>query len=152
MASLVTSDKLSSTLKVASYDHDPGATTAIITSPDGGTTKRVQDMRDFAHFMVMAKPTIVAAGCLTKLEIVAATDSAITTAVVVKDSGTVAADALNDYVMLECTVDELAHLGENLRYLAARLTMATSTDEACVTYIAGAARYPGAGLTATNIT
>lgn len=152
MASAVTTSKLFSEMKIQMFDHDPGATTAIITSPDGGTTKRVADMRDYEYFGVLAALTVIGSSSgITKVEIVAATDSAITTPVVVKDSGTVDADAIGDYVALECTVEELAALGSGLRYLAARITCSHAGDEACVTYIQGGARRATNGLTATTI-
>lgn len=149
MASAVATEKLFSSHKIAMYDHDPGATTAIITSADGGTTKQYVDGRDGENFAVLAKPTV--GGSITKLEIVAATDVAFTTPVVVKDSGVVAADALADYVALECTAAEVAHLGADLRYLAGRITMGTATDEAAVTYIQTGLRYAKTGQTATTI-
>ncbi len=155
MASPQASQKIGAELFVKSYDHDPGATTAILCSPDGGTTIRYLDMRDYGHFMVDAKPTIVAAGGLTKLEIVASADVAFTTVTVMKDSGTVAADALDDNVVLEVSAEELAQEGADgavvLRYVAARLTNATNTDEVSVTYI-GMPKYPRRDLTITAIT
>jgi len=144
---------------IQAFDHDPNATTAIVTSPDGGTTKRAVDLRDFECFAVIVKPTIVAAGGLTKVEIVANTASDFTgTTVVIKDSGTVAADALDDYVVQECSAAEVKQEGNDqvpavdLRYVAARMTMATATDEASVVYIRSKPRYPQNALTATNIT
>lgn len=152
MASALSVSKLFSGAAIAAYDHDPGATTAVITSPDGGTTKRAADMRDYDGFAVIAKPTVVGGGGLTLLEIIAAEDSALTTNVTqVKTSGTVAADALDDYVVLECLASELAQLGANLRYVGARLTMATATDEASVVYIRHRAKYAKDALTATTI-
>ncbi len=67
-------DRLTANLKVVPYDHDPAATTAVITSPDGGTTIRTLDMRDYKSFMAVAMTTIAAANGLQLLEIVAATD------------------------------------------------------------------------------
>lgn len=155
MASAVDTQKLQSALSVRAYDHDPGATTAIITSPDGGTTKRYVDMKTFTRFMAQAKPTVVGGGGLTKLEIVASAATSFASVVVVKDSGTVAADALDDNVTLECTAEELAQLSSensvNLRYVAARLTMATNTDEASVTYIAAGGRFSYENLTADSV-
>lgn len=155
MASAVDTQKLQSALSVRSYDHDPGATTAIICSPDGGTTKRSVDMKLFSRFMAQAKPTVVGGGGLTKLEIVAAATSAFSSVVVVKETGTVAADALDDNVTLECTAEELAQLSSensvDLRYVAARLTMATNTDEASVVYIATGGRFSYENLTADSV-
>lgn len=135
MASAVATEKIGSELKLYSHDHDPGATTAVLASPDGGTTIRYQDMRDAHNFGALAKPNIVGGSGLTKLEIVASADTAFGTVVVVKDSGTIAVIGLQDNAFLECSAEEVAQLGATLRYVAARLTMATNTDEATVTYI-----------------
>jgi hypothetical protein len=151
MASAVSSEKIGSSIYVKSYDHDPGATTAILASPNGGTTIRYLDMKDYEYAAVMVKPNIVAAGGTTKVELVASATADFSSVTVVKDSGTVAADALDDNVFLECTAAEVVHLGATLRYLAARLTNATATDEATVTYIAIPKRVYS-GLTATAIT
>lgn len=136
MASAVTTERITAELFVEVYDHDPGAATAIIVSPDGGTTERWYDMSDASDFMVKAMTTIAATGGLTKLEIVAATDTSGTGLTVVKDSGTVAADAVGDTVVQSCTAAEVATLGSSLRYVAGRLTMAAATDEAAVAYVA----------------
>jgi hypothetical protein len=155
MASAVATEYFGSRLYVNSYDHDPGATTAVLASPDGGTTIRYLDMKDYEHFAVQARPTIVGGSGLTKVEIVASATTAFSSVVNVKDSGTVAADSLNDTVFLECSAEEIAQLaadaGVAYRYVAARLTQATNTDEANVTYIAEPKR-AYSGLTATAIT
>lgn len=150
MASAVTTQRLGAQLAVYSHDHDPGATSAILCSPDGGTTIRYVDMAEVSALLVVAKPNVVGGGGLTKLEIVASATAAFSSVTVVKDSGAVAADALQDNVVLECNAEEIAELGETLRYVAARLTMATGTDEATVTYIADS-MHNKANNTATTI-
>lgn len=154
MPSALALSKLMTELKLQMFDHDPGATTAIVTSPDGGTTKRVVDFASYTHLLVAAKPSIVAAGGLTLLEIIAADDSAMSANVTVVKTTTIAADSLNDYVVLECSAEEVAQLsaagGFALRYVAARLTMATNTDEAVVVYLA-LPRFHYDGQTATLI-
>ena len=76
------------------------------------------------------------------------------TAYVIKDSGAVVADALGDNVVEECTVGEIAQIGTDngvsLRYVGARLTMATNTDEATVTYV-GVPKRAYKDLTVTDI-
>jgi hypothetical protein len=151
MPSAVSSEKLGSRIYIHTYDHDPGATTAILAGPDGGTTIRQVDMRDYATFGVLAAPAVIAAGGILKLEIVASATTAFSSVVSVKDSGTVAGDALEDNVFLECTDSEVVQLGSSLRYCAARVTMATATDEAKLTYI-GDPKRKYTGLTATAIT
>lgn len=155
MASAQSMEYFGSRFFIQSYDHDPGATTATLASPDGGTTIRYLDMLAYERFAVQARPTIVGGTGLTKLEIVASAAVAFSSVVVVKDSGTVAGDSLNDTVFLECSAEEIAQLatdaGVAYRYVAARLTQGTNTDEANVTYIALPKR-AYTGLTATAIT
>jgi len=70
---------------------------------------------------------------------------------VIKTSGAVVADALDDFVVLECSAEEISQLGNGLRYAAARITMANAADEAKVVYIGYAPKTKTAGLTATYI-
>lgn len=155
MASAIATEWFGSRFFLKSYDHDPGATTAVLASPDGGTTIRYLDMKDYERFSVMARPTIVGGTGLTKLEIVACADTAFSSVTVIKDTGTIAGDSLNDVAFLECSAEEIASLGSDggvsLRYVAARLTQGTNTDEANVTYLALPKR-AYSGLTATTIT
>src|SRR5690606_36923391 len=128
------------------HDHDPGATTAIIVSADGGTTKKYLDMRDYLNFAVSAALSVPGtSGAITKLEIVASATDDFASVVVVKDSGAVDADAVGDFLVEECTAEEVAQLGTDngvdLRYVAGRLTMDAADAEAAVTYIA-IPRYP----------
>ncbi len=150
MASAVATEIIGSELFVQSYDHDPGGTTAILGGPDGGTTIRYLDMKDYSVVGVQVRPTIITTS-LTRVELVASAVPAMTSVTVVKDSGAVVADSLNDTVFLECTDAEVIQLGATLRYVAVRITTTTSTDEANFTYIAIPKRKV-TGLTATLIT
>lgn len=154
-ASVISTEHLGARLFIKAYDHDPGSTSAILASPDGGTTIRSLDMRDYEQFGVMVRPTIVAAGGVTRVEIVMSATTSFGTVAVVKDSGVIAADSLNDTVFLEVSAEEVAQQatddGVAYRYVAARITNATATDEADVIYI-GVPKRPVSGLTATSIT
>ncbi len=152
MASALSVEYLGSRLKMTAYDHDPGATSATLCSPDGGTTIRYYDMKEYRKFAVLAKPTIVGGNGITKVEIVASATTAFSSVTVIKDSGAIQADALDDFVFLECSAEEIAHLATSvdLRYVAARLTNATGTDEVSVVYIGEPIR-EYSGLTATTI-
>lgn len=147
--SILDSEKIKSEYKIKNYDHDPGGTSATVVSPDGGTTKYIQDMRDFSHILYQSTTSVSASSSgVTKLEIVAYEDSAgAGTAYVVKDSGTVAADAVGDEVTVECNAQEIAQIGSdngvNLRYVTARLTCSNAGDEARVAMVAKAARAYG---------
>jgi hypothetical protein len=118
-------------------DHDPGGTTATVVTD--GTTSRYVDGKDLTHFGVIAIQTVIGSSSgITKLEIIAAEDTSGTNATVIKDSGTVDADALCDWLMEECSMAEVAHLsaaaGLNLRYMAGRITSSNSGDEAVAVY------------------
>ena len=134
-----TSNKITSTLKVETWDHDPGVTAAVITSPDGGTTLRVVNMARVTDFAAVAMTTIPAAGALTLLEIIASAAAAMTSPEVIKTSGAVLADAVGDTVVLECSAEEVAQIASStdkrFQYVAARLTMSNAGAEAVVTYI-----------------
>ena len=140
MASPQSSQHLASILEIEMWDHDPDATTAQVVTPDAGTTRRWYDMRDASHFMAAAMSSTLTGNGITKLEIVAADDTSGTNTIVIKDSGTVAADAVGDWVQQECSAEEIAQEGadngSSPRYVAARITMANSADEAVVAYIA----------------
>ena len=146
MASTVATQWFRSNFDIQMWDHDPDSASATLITPDAGTTKRSVDMRKYSRFAVAAMTTVIAGAAITKLEIVAYSDSALSAnATVVKDSGTVAADAQGDWVIEECSAEELSKLsdtaGADLRYLAGRITMANSGDEAAVLYLMEPVRF-----------
>lgn len=135
MASAIATQWFLSRFEITVYHHDPDGTTATILTADGGTTPVWIDMRDFHRLLAIVTTHT---GEFTKAEIVANTESdGSGTTVVIKDSGTVAADAVADTAFLECNAEEIAQLGSDnsvsLRYVSVRITMSTSTDEALVT-------------------
>lgn len=139
MASAVASQHIQSSFLFQVWDHDPGGTSATIVSADGGTTKKFVDMKDYTHFAVIAIQTVIGSSSgITKVELIASDDTAGTNVVVVKDSGTVDADALCDWLILECNESEIAQLataaGINYRYVAGRITQSNAGDEAVVVY------------------
>ena len=154
MASAVATENLFSRFLMGAYDHDPGSTSAKVISADGGTTEIWVDMRDYSRLAVVATDGALTGNGITLLEIVASDseDETDTSVTVVKTSGTVAADALGDYVVEECSAEEIAHLAStyDLRYATARLTLANAADEAIVFLIAESKR-PTTGLTADTI-
>lgn len=154
MASAVTTAKFSANNAVITYDHDPGTTNALITSPDGGTTKRYVAMRDYMGFAGVVMATIATTGP-TLVEIVAATDSAGTNATAVVTSGTVAADAVGDVVYIECSDEQIREVGSaagyNFTHVGIRITCGNSGDECAVTYIRFGAKFATGGLSANAI-
>lgn len=154
MPSGVTTSKLFGNMACITYDHDPGATSAMITSPDGGTTKRYVALRDYELFAGLVMATVATTGP-TLVEIVAATDAAGTNVTQIVTSGTVAADAVGDFVAIECTAAQVKEMGDSLGYtfthVGIRITCGNSGDEAAVTYIRANPKYPVGALTANAI-
>lgn len=154
MATAVTTQKFASSHAMESYDHDPGATTAVVTSADGGTTPIWVAMRDYGVFAVQARPTVVGGNGITLLEIVGATDSAGTDVTVILAHAASTTTTLSKYLNLEVTDEQVNEVGKaaskNFTHVAARLTMATNTDEANVTYVRWGAKRKADALTADN--
>lgn len=137
MASALASQHIRSNFLFQVWDHDSGVTTAAVVTD--GTTSRYVDGKDLTHFGVIAIQTVIGSSSgITKLEIIAAEDTSGTNATVIKDSGTVDADALCDWLMEECSMAEVAQLstaaGLNLRYMAGRITQSNAGDEAVAVY------------------
>ena len=155
MASSQSTIKIFADTAISMHDHDPGGTAATVCSADGGTTLAYVDMRDCDQFACAAMTSILGGNGVTLLEIVACADTDFSSVVQVKTSGTVAADAMADYVVEECTAEEVAQLAVDesvaLRYVAARLTCHNAGDEAVVTYIQRGLRFPRSGVTADTI-
>lgn len=157
MASALATQKFCFENILQMWDHDPGATTALITTPDGGTTKRVVDMKDASRFVAAVMATVIAGGGtgLTKVEIIACDSSDGTGNVtVVKERDTIAGDAQGDWVVLECSAQELRDLSEaagaSLRYVAVRITCNNAGDEAAVVYLRQGLRHPALDSTAAT--
>ena len=141
MASPTETDKVRSNFLFQMWDHDSNSVSAIVVTPDAGTTERWVDMRDHSDFAVLAMQTIIGSGSgITKLEIVAADDTAGTNITAIKDSGTVDADAIGDWLIESCTAAEVAQEsadgGFSLRYVAGRVTHSDTGDEAVIVYFA----------------
>jgi hypothetical protein len=150
MASSVSIEKFFSSNAVSSVDADADYTTAAAVSGNW------LDLRDYKGYAAVVNPQALTGAGLTKLEIVAADDTSGTNLTVIKDSGTVAADAIADYVVLECLAEEIAHLSAasslSLRYVNVRLTADNAADEFRVFNVRFGAKNPSTGLTANNIT
>lgn len=159
MASPTTTQKHLSRVKYEMWDHDPDGTSAAIVTPDAGTTEQIFDLSGYSGFVCGAMSSTLTGNGITKLEIVASETSDFSgETIVIKDSGTVAADAVGDWVILECTADEVKQEGLDnstpvaARYVAGRLTVANAADEAVVFYAGVEPRFASNNLTpATTI-
>ena len=154
MAAASPCKKLFTNAAIVTYDHDPDATTAQVTTPDAGTTKRYVAMANYGGFAGIVMATIATTGP-TLVDIVAATDSAGTDVTTVISSGTVAADAVGDVVVVECSAEQIKEQGvtsgKDFTHVGVRITCGNSGDECAVTYIRHSPRFPKDALTANAI-
>ena len=144
MASTITTEKLSTTLKVEQFDLDPGATTLTDVS--------FVDMRDFENFFCSFTRTVGTSVIVFNLIANPESDGSGTD-VIIKTSTFAAGqpNLVGDNIFLEMTAEEIVGLGTALRYVSANISFATGTDEAVVTYIRGGARYPQEALSVETV-
>ena len=152
MASTVSVTDLFDRALIQIWDHDPGTAAATIVTPNGGTTKRMVAMTNYEGFAAIAMASTLTGAGITKMELVCSEDSAgATNLTVIKDSGTVAADAVGDYVVLETSADEIQSQLATAMFVGVRLTLADAADEAVVTYIRHRPAFAARALTANVI-
>ena len=108
----------------------------------GGSTVTLAagiDMRDYNKIGVLAAVAALAGAGMTKLEIIASASANMGTPAVIKDSGTIAADAVDDQAFEECTASEIAQAetdgGVALRYASPRVTLDNTSDAVMATMI-----------------
>jgi len=134
-------DKDQSNRSYEMWDHDPAGTTALIISPDGGTTDRIFDLRDYAGFTFMAMSSTLTGNGISVMEIVASETSDFSGQTVIIKTQSFTADAVGDWGILECSSAEVKQecLDHSTpvagRFVAGRLTVANAADEAVAVYI-----------------
>lgn len=149
MASSVSTDKLFTTHAIASYDFDPDATAA--------TDVAWVDLRDYSNFAVIVMSSALTGNGPAAFKILANpnSDGSGTDVEVKAHAVGSKPDAVGDYLVLECTAEEIAELASDnssaLRYVSANIAMANAADEAVVTYIRTGARFQHDALTADYI-
>lgn len=126
------------------FVHDPGSTSAVLASPDGGTTKYYLDMARIHRALIAVAPSIVGGNGVTLVRVFASEDAAgVVNPTLVRTSGAIQLDNLDgssnsggDCYRTEVTAQELAQLGAasglSLRYLTIEITCASAGDEVTV--------------------
>jgi hypothetical protein len=149
MASSVSTDKLFTTHAIASYDFDPNSTAA--------TDVAWVDLRDYSNFAVIVMSSALTGNGPAAFKILANpnSDGSGTDVEVKAHAVGSKPDAVGDYLVLECTAEEIAELASDnssaLRYVSANIAMANAADEAVVTYIRTGARFQYDGMTADYV-
>jgi len=155
MASAVSTEKLFAQAKIESFHHAPADAATEQSVKAGASTVTWKDLRDYEGFAVLAMTDLLVGNGMIELSIYAAEDATGTNATEIKTTGVIAADAIGDYAVLECSAAEIAQLGRALgyalRYVAAYVDCHHNDDEVAVTYIRFGAKNQFSGLTATTI-
>jgi hypothetical protein len=143
MASGVTTTPLSGKIKLDMVDFDPDVTTVVAAIKSTAW----YDMRDFGSVMAKMMRTVGTSATTFDIAVSAASTGSAPVAVVTHAVGS-EPDALEDQIFLECTAEQCLEVLANGRYVAARISFATGTDEGVVAYVFGDAKRSYADLTA----
>ncbi len=145
------SDKISSEIRVLTFDFDPDSANATDVS--------FEDMQDWSKLMIIFFRT-VGTGNLDTFKILAnsASDGSDTDVTIKTHAVASEPNAVGDSIFLELIDDEIAQEGNDaspkqtdLRFVSANLEFATSTDEGVVVYIFSGAKRAAAGRTVQKI-
>jgi len=114
------------------------------------------DMRDFRHFMAIVHAAALTGTGVTAFSIKAApAASATNEQTIVSHAVGSAPDGEDDFLMLECSAEQIAQIGAaagyDLRYVAVYLTVNNSSDLLDVVHIFGGPRFAHSGLTADSV-
>ena len=155
MASSVSTVKFFAHNCVEMFTHMPadGATEQSVKK--GTTTTTWRALRDYEGFAVGACQAVKGGNGMVELSIYAAESSAGANATEIKTTGVIAADAIGDYALLECSAEEINQIGRPLGYafthVAGYVDSHHNDDEQGVVYIRFGAKNAAAGLSATTI-
>lgn len=158
MASAVTISKIFANASLKLYDHDPGASTAVVVSGDGGTTKNYLAMAGYENFVLVVMNSVsTSSSGPSTIAIQAATDSSGTDAtVVVTTTPSTASTHVGDNIVLECDAAQIrevgATAGKNFTHVTGIITCSNSGDECVVLMGRFTPKIAQASLTLNNIT
>ena len=155
MVTAISTEKLFANASIESFVHMPADAATEQSIKAGTVTTTWRELKDYDGFAVIAVQGVLGGSGMTKLSIYAAEDSAGTNATEIKTTGTIAADAIGDYAVLEVSAIEVEQLGVAAGYsfthVVAYIDSQHNDDEQGVTYIRYDAKRPHTGLTATTI-
>lgn len=156
MASAVATDRLACRRKMLMYYHKPDDAATEQSVKSGTATTTWQAFKGYGSFQVAAMLALKTGNGLIELSIYAAEDASGTNATEIKTSGAIAADAVGDWAMQECTAEEINHVGKAAGYdfthVVAYIDCHHNDDECAVVYILDEPQFKYDGLTpATTI-
>lgn len=151
MASSVATDRLSTRRKMLMYYHAPADASTEQSVKAGDTVLTWQAFKGYGSFQVAAMTALKGGNGMIELSIYAAEDATGTNATEIKTSGAIAADAIGDWAMQECTAEEVNHVGKAAGYdfthVVAYIDCHHANDECAVVYILDEPQFKYDGLT-----
>lgn len=143
MASAVATNKFRSNTAARTYIHNPATAT---------TAEAIAwvDMSLFANFAALVA-FVSGTGVLTFRILASASSDGSSSVEVKAHAAPTAADAEDDNLCLECSAEELAALGTDLRYVAVEVDMDHADDICAVTYLRFNPRFAQAALTPDSL-
>lgn len=133
-------------------DFDPDVTTAVIVDLVPGSNDEMLPLSAGYRRFVAGLVRSVGTGGVTAFEIIAATDADGTGAVAVAThAGPTTANAVGDYIWLECDIEQVLAALATATHIGVRVTLATGTDECIIYFERSEPTFEYGGLTADFI-
>ena len=152
MAATYDADVLRSRAHRVLVDFDPDATTKTIVDLDNSGSGELFALSDGYHRFLAGLFHSVGTGNIDAFEIIAATDADGTGATIVAEHAFGSeADAVGDYVWLECDVDQVYEVLSTATHVGVRAQLATGTDECVIYFERAEATFKHDALTADYI-
>lgn len=127
------------------HDDPADATVARYISPSGAGT--FYDMRDYGSFLAMAMIGTLAGGVLTYKIFGAKSAAGDTPLEIVAHAAPTDCDAAGDFLVLECTAEQLHALGAGYRYIGVEIDNDAAGDVMEHYFELGEPRFPQDDLT-----
>lgn len=133
-------------------DFDPGSADPVIVDLDPTTSGELLPISDgYQHFLAGVFHS-VGTGNIDEFSLIAATDADGTGATVIQTHAfTSEANAVGDYVWLECDVEQIREVLATATHIGVRVELATGTDECVVYFERSGPLHAYSGLTADYI-
>ncbi len=157
MTTAVATEKLFANAMIESFIHMPADAATEQSVKAGATDTTWRSMRDYTGFAVIAVQGVLGGTGMIELSIYGAVDSAGTSAVEIKTTGAIVANAIGDYAVLEVSAEDIKQVGLDestplvFTHVVAYIDSQHNDDEQGVTYIRHGAKHRTSGLTSTTI-
>lgn len=134
--------------RLVEFDPDSGSATDVTLNPED--SEKYLTIDQFRRFIAGVMVT-VGTGGITTVKLVAATAADGTGGVDIVSKTATTADAVGDYVWVECDVEQVREVLSTATHIGVEIDLVTSTDECAVFFERAEPMFPRTGLTADYI-